>query len=139
MGSYIEPQRSILGDISNCDCTRTIFNISIAPTFGTIQNSLFFKCIISPITLLGIILTMNYYKRKRPLIHEFSSENHNKKQVVRYSIMLLALAGGIVHSVGFPRTRISSCLLQYLPFSCCRGPGCLWCIVFSYHVSKSVL
>lgn len=124
LGSYIEPPRSILGDISNCDCTRTIFNISIATTFGTIQNSLFFICIISPITLLGIILTMNYYKRKRRRdrrinnvssnTSEFSSENHNnninmtneslmsRKQVIRYSIMLLALAGGIVHLVVFP-------------------------------------
>jgi len=45
---------------------------------------------------------------------EFSNENHNnninitndspmsRKQVVRYSIMLLALAGGIVHLVVFP-------------------------------------
>lgn len=124
LSSYIEPPRSILGDISNCDCTRTIFNISIATTFGTIQNSLFFICIISPLTLLGVILTMNYYKKKRirdrrinnvySNTSEISSETHNnntnvtneasvsRKQIIRYSIMLLALAGGIVHLVVFP-------------------------------------
>lgn len=118
-----EPPRSILGDISNCDCTRTIFNISIATTFGTIQNTLFFICIASPLVLLGVVLSKNYY-RKKGAGHRVKNglysgtfgvawDNQRKvktdmegsagrKQVIKYSIMLLALAGGIVHLVVFP-------------------------------------
>jgi hypothetical protein len=118
-----EPPRSILGDISNCDCTRTIFNISIAATFGTIQNTLFLICIISPLVLLGVILSKNYYKKKgvglrsknslyssTPRVEWDNQRNAktdiegsaSRKQIIKYSIMLLALAGGIVHLVVFP-------------------------------------
>jgi hypothetical protein len=113
--STFEPPRSILNDISACDCTRTVFNISIANTFGMIQNSLFFICIMSPLTLLGVILTKNYYKKYRTEDKErnhFSTGNNKstkeqdfgegKKQIIRYSLSLLALAGGIVHLVVFP-------------------------------------
>src|SRR5919106_1726767 len=124
LGFAIEPSRSILGDVSECDCTRTIFNISIADTFGSIQNSLFFTAIASPLVLLGVVLSKNYYKRKgakerrkSDLYSNVSSEaqakhyNANigiegylgKKHIVKYSIMLLALAGGIVHLVVFPQ------------------------------------
>ena len=102
----IEPPRSILNDVSDCDCTRTVFNISIANTFGTIQNSLFFICIISPLTLLGVILTKNYYKKYRTnnkKISHISKENsknaktqdlgRGREQIIKYTLTLLALAG----------------------------------------------
>jgi hypothetical protein len=119
-----EPSRSILGDISNCDCTRTIFNISIAATFGTIQNTLFIICIAFPLVLLGVILSKNYYRKKgaghRGINSLYSGTpgaardnqrraktdiegSAGRKQVIKYSIMLLALAGGIVHLVVFPQ------------------------------------
>jgi hypothetical protein len=117
-----DPPRSILGDISNCDCIRTIFNISIATTFGTIQNTLFIICIVSPLILLGLVLSKNYYKKssmQRSKSNVYSSTSDVRwggqrevktakdgsasgKQIVRYSIMLLALAGGIVHLVVYP-------------------------------------
>src|SRR5215211_2170503 len=113
--SRFEPPRSILNDISDCDCTRTVFNISIANTFGAIQNSLFFICIISPLTLLGVILTKNYYKKYRAnnkKINHTSKENsknakaqnlgRGREQIIKYTLTLLALAGGIVHLVVFP-------------------------------------
>lgn len=120
LGLSVEPPRSILGDISQCDCTRTIFNISIAATFGIIQNSLFFICIASPLALLGVVLSKNYYKRKgagerrkNNMYSDISGEAQakntgiegylSKKHIVKYSIMLLALAGGIVHLVVFPQ------------------------------------
>jgi hypothetical protein len=92
-----------------------VFNISIANTFGTIQNSLFFICIISPLTLLGVILTKNYYKKYRAnnkKINHTSKENsknakaqnlgRGREQIIKYTLTLLALAGGIVHLVVFP-------------------------------------
>ena len=116
--SIVEPSRSILNDISDCICTRTVFNISIATTFGTIQNSLFFICIISPLALLGIILAKNYYKkygrvkgRNYNVSLGICRENEKgkiegfgegRKQIIKYSLTLLALAGGIVHLVVFP-------------------------------------
>ena len=116
--SIVEPSRSILNDISDCICTRTVFNISIATTFGTIQNSLFFICIISPLALLGIILTKNYYKkygrvkgRNYNVSLGICRENEKgkiegfgegRKQIIKYSLTLLAIAGGIVHLVVFP-------------------------------------
>jgi hypothetical protein len=116
--SIVEPSRSILNDISNCKCTRTVFNISIATTFGTIQNSLFFICIISPLILLGVVLTKNYYKkysrvkgRNYNVSLGICGENEKskiegfgegRKQIIKYSLTLLALAGGIVHLVVFP-------------------------------------
>ncbi|MFZ0696901.1 MAG: hypothetical protein WAM88_07160 [Nitrososphaeraceae archaeon] len=116
--SIVEPSRSILNDISDCKCTRTVFNISIATTFGTIQNSLFFICIISPLILLGVVLTKNYYKkysrvkgRNYKVSLGICRENEKskiegfgegRKQIIKYSLTLLALAGGIVHLVVFP-------------------------------------
>jgi hypothetical protein len=92
-----------------------VFNISIANTFGAIQNSLFFICIISPLTLLGVILTKNYYKKYRAnnkKINHTSKENsknakaqnlgRGREQIIKYTLTLLALAGGIVHLVVFP-------------------------------------
>lgn len=117
--SIVEPSRSILNDISDCKCTRTVFNVSIATTFGTIQNPLFLICIISPLTLLGIILAKNYYKKYRRVKGrngnvslDVCRENdkgtkiegfgEDRKQIIKYSLTLLALAGGIVHLVVFP-------------------------------------
>ena len=117
--SIVEPSRSILNDISDCKCTRTVFNISIATTFGTIQNSLFFICIISPLALLGIILAKNYYKkygrikggngnvslgicRENDKGTKIEGFGEGRKQIIKYSLTLLALVGGIVHLVVFP-------------------------------------
>src|SRR5918994_3884346 len=87
----------------------------IENTFGTIQNSLFFICIISPLALLGVILTKNYYKKYRAdnkKINRTSKENNKnaktqdlgrgREQIIKYTLTLLALAGGIVHLVVFP-------------------------------------
>jgi hypothetical protein len=111
----VEPPRSLLNDISGCDCTRTVFNISIPNTFGMIQNSLFLICIMAPLILLGIILTKNYYKKYKAdakRVNHTERENGSnaktqdlnlsRKQVIKYALTLLALAGGIVHLVVFP-------------------------------------
>jgi hypothetical protein len=134
--SSIDPPRSILGDVSDCDCTRTIFNISVASNFGDIRNGLYFISIIAPVTLLGIVLIKNYSKKRRELkegqkgrrvrrgggyivsdndLDVSNNENNNNnetssssssvadsKQLIKHLIMLLALAGGIVHLVVFP-------------------------------------
>lgn len=111
--SAIDPPRSILGDVSSCNCTRTIFNISIASTFGDIRNILYAVSIIFPISLLGTILTKNYLKKRREIkriekrvSNEGGIENNivsvTSKQNIKYCITLLALAGGLVHLIVFP-------------------------------------
>ena len=127
--SSIDPPRSILGDLSGCNCTRTIFNISISSSFGDIRNMLYFISIVSPITILGFVLTKNYIKKRNELnrteklraenrrashikTDQYSVSNEgndevnvistNTKQNVKYCITLLALAGGLVHLVVFP-------------------------------------
>jgi hypothetical protein len=127
--SSVDPPRSILGDLSGCDCMRTIFNISISNSFGDIRNILYFISIVSPITLLGFVLTKNYLKKRNELnrtekmraeyrranntrTDRFSVSNEsnnevnmisaNTKQNVKYCITLLALAGGLVHLVVYP-------------------------------------
>lgn len=110
--SAIDPPRSILGDVSSCNCTRTIFNISIASTFGDIRNILYAVSIIFPISLLGTILTKNFFKKRREIkriekrISEGGIENNivsvTSKQNIKYCITLLALAGGLVHLIVFP-------------------------------------
>jgi hypothetical protein len=125
----VDPPRSILGDLSGCDCMRTIFNISISNSFGDIRNLLYFISIVSPITILGFVLTKNYIKKRNELnrtekmraeyrrannirTDRFSISNEsnndvnmistNTKQNVKYCITLLALAGGLVHLVVYP-------------------------------------
>lgn len=111
--SAIDPPRSILGDVSSCNCTRTIFNISIASTFGDIRNILYAVSIIFPISLLGTILTKNFFKKRREMkriekrvSNEGGIENNivsvTSKQNIKYCITLLALAGGLVHLIVFP-------------------------------------
>lgn len=111
--SAIDPPRSILGDVSSCNCTRTIFNISIASTFGDIRNILYAVSIIFPISLLGTILTKNFFKKRREIkriekrvSNEGGIENNivsvTSKQNIKYCITLLALAGGLVHLIVFP-------------------------------------
>ncbi len=127
--SSVNPPRSILGDVSGCSCTRTIFNVSISSSFGDIRNILYFISIISPITLLGIVLTKNYLRKRNELNRveklraeeqrtnhtatdqlRVSNESNNKantisintKQNIKYCITLLALAGGLVHLIVFP-------------------------------------
>jgi hypothetical protein len=88
----IDPPRSILGSIKDCKCERTVFNIKINPIFGNIQNSLFAAIIILPLAVLGAILAKN-----------FSRAKFNRKELLKYGVMLLALAGGILHLAVFPQ------------------------------------
>lgn len=87
----IDPPRSILGSIEECDCERTVFNMKINPTFGNIQNSLFVIIIILPMTVLGVILAKNF------------RANIEREELLKYCIMLIALAEGILHLAVFPQ------------------------------------
>ena len=91
----IDPPRTILGGLNNCNCERAVFTVSVTQNWGDIRNSLFAIAIVSPITALGVVLAQNYRKNRR------SSKTKND-DLIKYSILLLALAGGLVHLAVFP-------------------------------------
>ncbi len=94
----IDSPRSILGSNSGCTCDRAIFNITISNTWGNIRNSLFAIAVIFPIVILGIVLGTSYLKRQK----SSSSKKSENREVIKYGMMLLAIAGGLVHLAIFP-------------------------------------
>lgn len=94
----IDPPRSILNGNFGCECDRVIFNITVSNTWGDIRNSLLIIAVILPIAVLGAVLGVSYFRRRKTSV-TVDSQNHD---LVRYSIMLLAIAGGLVHLAIFP-------------------------------------
>jgi hypothetical protein len=94
----VDPPRSILNGNFGCECDRVIFNITVSNTWGDIRNSLLFIAVIFPMVVLGTVLGVSYYKRQKSTL----TRNSQKHELVRYGIMLLAIAGGLVHLAIFP-------------------------------------
>lgn len=94
--NMIDPPRSILGSDFGCDCERVIFNISVSNSWGDIRNFLFAVAVAAPISTLGVILGISYYKKRK------SYQQSQSKEDIRYAVMLLAIAGGLVHLAIFP-------------------------------------
>jgi hypothetical protein len=90
----IDPPRTILSSTSDCSCDRAVFNISISESFGPIYNSTLLIAVLIPISILGTILVLNY-RRKKLQIDGHS--NLTKNEIMKYSIMLLAISAGLVH------------------------------------------
>jgi hypothetical protein len=95
--NQLDPPRSILSSISECNCERVIFNVSISNSWGLVRNSLLVISILTPITVLGIILSKTYFKNRNLTIDSIP-----EKATLKYVIMLLAIAGGLVHLAIFP-------------------------------------
>jgi hypothetical protein len=94
----VDSPRSILNGNFGCECDRVIFNITVSNTWGDIRNSLLFIAVILPVAVLGTVLGVSYYKRQKSTLKGISQ----KHELVRYGIMLLAIAGGLVHLAIFP-------------------------------------
>jgi len=95
--NQLDPPRSILSSISDCNCQRVIFNVSISNSWGLIRNSLLVVSILTPLTVLGIILSKTYFKKRN-----LTLDSVPEKETLKYVIMLLAIAGGLVHLAIFP-------------------------------------
>jgi hypothetical protein len=93
-----DPPRSILNGNFGCECDRVIFNITVSSTWGDIRNSLLVIAVILPIVVLGAVLGGSYRKRRKSSL----KGDTQKHELVRYGIMLLAIAGGLVHLAIFP-------------------------------------
>jgi len=85
------PPRSILMNTLNCDCERTVFNISITTEYGLIWNSTMLIAILLPLIVFGTVLAMRYLDTKK------QGKQPNRSEVMRYIVMFLAVAGGIIH------------------------------------------
>ena len=93
----LDPPRSILSSLSDCNCQRVIFNVSISNSWGLVRNSLLVISIVTPIVVLGIILSKVYLKKRN-----LTLDTIPEKETLKYIIMLLAIAGGLVHLAIFP-------------------------------------
>lgn len=99
---YAAPPRSILSDTTDCNCERTVFNITISPAYGNIQNIMFAVIIIFPLTILGVILVWKYRSHRNRISRNDFRTISTRREYIGYMVMLLAIAGGILHLAVFP-------------------------------------
>lgn len=88
---HVMPPRSILSSTLNCDCERAVFNIAITPSIGTIWNSIMLIAIMLPLTVFGLVFSVRYLNLKK------KGKKPERSEIVKYTIMFLAVAGGIIH------------------------------------------
>jgi hypothetical protein len=90
--------RTTLLDRSGCDCERGLMNISVNNNFGMIYYASIFTGVIMGISVLGLVLAAIFVKRRKLIM----SANIRDRQVLKYCILLLAMASGFVHIAVFP-------------------------------------
>jgi len=93
----METARTILSSNRDCNCDRTIFNVSISEGFGTVWNSTMLVSVLGPLTIMGIVLGMNFKNRMRIKTDAGLSAKLSTEEFLKYAVMLAAIAGGIVH------------------------------------------
>jgi hypothetical protein len=74
-----------------------IFNVTISDSWGPVRNALLAISILIPILVLGSVLGKTYLKRRKQ-----RSNSVPEKETLKYVIMLVAIAGGLVHLAIFP-------------------------------------
>lgn len=111
----LDPQRSTLSSTSDCSCDRAVFNIAISRNFGSIYNLTLLIAISIPILILGTILVLKYRRRSQ----EKNNRNLPKNEILRYTIMLLAISGGLIHFAIY--SEHASLRLQYSIFLITAG------------------
>ena len=94
----IDHPRTTLSSTAGCNCDRVIFNVSITKNLGTIWNAMMLISVSLPLSVVGGVLIWNYRRRRRKLMTK-SGPYHNgaRGDTARYTIMLAAIAGGVVH------------------------------------------
>jgi hypothetical protein len=88
--NLVDPPRSFLMSTTDCDCVRSVFNVNISGGFGIVWNSVTSVIMIFPVIVLGATLGLSYMKRKK-------TGAISKRELIRYIVMLSAIAGGVVH------------------------------------------
>jgi hypothetical protein len=93
----VDPPRTILGSTQNCNCDRAVFNVSISSNFGNIFNTTLLMAVVGPMIVFGVILGVSYRNKRKKETHS----NLIEKEIVKYFIMFLAIAAGVVHLAVF--------------------------------------
>ena len=88
---HFMPPRNLLSSISDCQCQRAVFNISITPHIGIIWNTVMTLAIFLPLTVFGSVLAVHFLNLRK------KGTQPSTPEVMKYMIMLLAVAGGIIH------------------------------------------
>ena len=97
-----DPPRTLLSNTKDCQCERTVFNISISPAYGFVQNMMYSVIIILPLAVLGSILVWKYRSLRSKIgIVKGMQAVLNRREAVRYLVMLLAIGGGALHLAVF--------------------------------------
>jgi hypothetical protein len=113
----VDPPRSILSSNLNCDCYRAVFNVSISNNFGSVFQGSVFAGIAGLIVVFGLVLVFTYRNRKK-----LESSNYpilTKNEIIKYSVLLLAIAAGIVHLAVF--SEHASLRIEYSIFLLAAG------------------
>ena len=117
-GNYhngIDPPRTILTNNLNCSCDRGVLNVSVSRSFGNIFSTAVLSGIVGMIVVFGVVAALTYRSRIRSGVHLNAAD----KQVLKYSVMLFAIAAGIVHLAVF--SEHGSLRLEYSIFLLAAG------------------
>ena len=87
------PARSILGDNSNCNCERGVFNVSITENFGMVFVTVVYISIFLAVFVLGAALLWMFWSRRKTKAFDPLSNN----DFVKYSVLFLAFGASVVH------------------------------------------
>jgi hypothetical protein len=89
----VPPARSILGDVTGCNCERGVFNVSITQNFGTIFVMVIYVSILLAISVLGAALIWIFWSRRNKKAFNPLSNN----DFIKYSVLFLAFGASVVH------------------------------------------
>jgi len=131
---HVVPSRTILSSSQSCNCTRVIFNASVSEDLSNIWSSVMVIVVVLPFSIFGFAMMMNY-KNKRN-----SKQKITKFETLRYIIVLLALAGGIVHLsiyINHVPLRMEYGIFLLLASITQIGFGVLYLVVLLSHSIKS--
>jgi hypothetical protein len=86
------PSRTILGDNSDCNCERAVFNIAITESFGFIFTTVIYGSVFGVILIIGLVLSWMFLSRRKSKTNPISND-----EFIKYSVLFLALGAAIVH------------------------------------------
>lgn len=108
--------------------------MSISENFGIVYNSTMTIDVILPLTVLGLVLGFNYKDKKRKGLYA----NLSKQEILKYAMMLLGLAGGIIHLAVYSEhasVRIAYSIFLLIAGSAQVAYGVLYVLITLYETA----
>jgi hypothetical protein len=88
---HVVSPRFMPSSSSDCDCTRVLFNVSVSENWNNIWTSLMVVILVLPFSVFGYAMWINYKNKQN------SNQKLSRHETLRYVIMFLAFAGGLIH------------------------------------------